>query len=70
MVEQNCVFQDMDGADAHCLHLLGETCDAGGAVQLLAYTRLVPAGLTFAEASIGRVVTAPRTRAAAASATR
>lgn len=57
VIEQNCVFQDMDGADPDCHHLLGER---DGAV--LAYARLVPAGLKFAEASIGRVVNDPSTR--------
>lgn len=57
VVEQQCVFQDMDGADLQCMHLLGEQ---GG--ELLAYARLVPAGLKFTEASIGRVVNHPATR--------
>lgn len=58
VMEQNCVFQDMDGADAQCFHLLCETADK----TLVACARLVPAGLTFAEASIGRVVTRPAAR--------
>lgn len=57
VVEQRCVFQDMDGADPACLHLLGEQAD-----ELHAYARLVPAGLKFAEASIGRVVNDPGAR--------
>lgn len=58
VMEQNCVFQDMDGADARCFHLLGERTDG----TLAAYARLVPAGLKFTEASIGRVVTLPAAR--------
>ncbi len=58
VMEQNCVFQDMDGADAQCFHLLGERTDG----TLAAYARLVPAGLKFTEASIGRVVTLPAAR--------
>ncbi|WP_439608698.1 GNAT family N-acetyltransferase [Hydrogenophaga sp.] len=58
VMEQDCVFQDMDGADARCFHLLGEAADQ----TLVAYARLVPAGLKFAEASIGRVVTLPAAR--------
>ncbi len=58
VMEQNCVFQDMDGADAQCFHLLGEREDN----TLVAYARLVPAGLKFTEASIGRVVTLPAAR--------
>ena len=52
VVEQNCVFQDMDGADDQAAHLLG-THEG----QLVAYARLFPAGVKFTEASIGRVVT-------------
>lgn len=62
VVEQACAFQDLDGADSACMHLLGERLSPGCAPELLAYTRLVPAGLKYPEASIGRVVTAPATR--------
>lgn len=62
VVEQNCVFQDMDGADASCLHLAGETARHSDEPQLMAYARLVPAGLKFPEASIGRVATAAQAR--------
>lgn len=56
VVEQNCVFQDMDGLDAQAMHLLG-TRAVNGAPQLVAYVRCFPKGITFDEASIGRVVT-------------
>jgi len=56
VVEQNCVFQDMDGLDDQAMHLLGTRVEEG-APQLVAYVRCFPAGVTFAEASIGRVVT-------------
>jgi len=52
VVEQDCVFQDVDGADPECWHLLGYRES-----ELVAYARLLPAGIKFAEASIGRVVT-------------
>ena len=52
MVEQNCVFQDLDGADDQAMHLLGLSDG-----ELLAYARCFPAGVKFAEASIGRVLT-------------
>ena len=51
-VEQNCAFQDMDGADAQAMHLMGRRDG-----RLLAYARCFPAGIKFPEASIGRVVT-------------
>jgi ElaA protein len=52
VVEQNCVFQDMDGADAQAVHVLGYAGD-----RLVAYARCFAAGTKFAEASIGRVIT-------------
>jgi ElaA protein len=51
VLEQACLFQDIDGADELALHVLGWV-DA----QLVAYARCFPAGVKFAEASIGRVV--------------
>ena len=53
VVEQDCVFLDPDGVDPECWHLFGR--DEGG--PILAYCRLVPPGLKFPEASIGRVIT-------------
>lgn len=58
VVEQNCVYLDADGADPQCRHLWAE--DETRAIH--AYCRLVPAGLKFPEASIGRVITAPEAR--------
>lgn len=52
VVEQNCVFQDMDGLDDQAMHLLGFRSS-----ELVAYVRCFPQGITFDEASIGRVVT-------------
>lgn len=62
VVEQQCLFLDMDGLDAQCLHVLGETVNDAGERTLVASTRLVPPGRAFGEASIGRVVTAPEAR--------
>ena len=51
VVEQNCVYQDVDGKDAKALHLIGEdNC------QTIAYARLFKPNDYFDEASIGRVV--------------
>jgi ElaA protein len=60
VVEQECAFQDVDGADVHCWHLLGYSASpaAPGVDPILAaYCRLVPPGVKFEEPSIGRVVT-------------
>ncbi len=51
-VEQNCVYQDMDNKDQLCFHVMCWQDE-----QLIAYTRLVPPGVSYAEPSIGRVVT-------------
>ncbi len=58
VVEQNCPYQDADGFDAASRHLWVEATD--GAIH--AYLRIVPAGVKFAELSIGRVITAPEAR--------
>lgn len=57
VVEQHCVYQDADNKDIPAYHLMG--WDSG---RLIAYTRLIPAGIVYAEPSIGRVVTAPAAR--------
>lgn len=57
VVEQACIFQDMDGADAQAMHLLGSLEG-----RLVAYARCFDAGRMFAEASIGRVATGPTVR--------
>jgi len=54
VVEQNCVYQDIDGKDEKALHLLGEFQG-----QIVAYARLFNAGDYFDNASIGRVVIHP-----------
>lgn len=54
VVEQNCVYQDIDGKDTKSTHLMAWHND-----KLVAYTRLVPPGVSFTEASIGRVITSP-----------
>jgi ElaA protein len=53
VVEQNCVYQDIDGKDLKALHLIG---NINGKVA--AYARLFNAGDYFEECSIGRVVVA------------
>lgn len=57
VVEQQCIFPDMDNKDQHCLHFY---CLQDG--QTAAYARLVPAGISFPEPSIGRVVSSPKVR--------
>jgi ElaA protein len=62
VLEQKCPFQDVDGADPECWHLIGR----GPGGEVLAYSRLVPPGVKYEEASIGRVLTtAPARRTGA-----
>lgn len=57
VVEQNCVYQDIDGKDIKALHLLG-SFDG----NIVAYVRLFAPGDYFDNASIGRVVISPKYR--------
>jgi len=51
VVEQDCVYQDIDYKDQKALHILGYKDE-----KLVAYTRLFKGGDYFEYASIGRVV--------------
>ncbi len=51
VVEQDCVYQDIDDKDQKALHVIGFKND-----DVIAYTRLFDAGDYFENASIGRVV--------------
>ncbi len=57
VVEQNCVYQDIDGKDEKALHVLGYYQN-----ELTAYSRLFDAGNYFEEASIGRVIVRQKSR--------
>lgn len=57
VVEQNCAYQDPDGKDVVSYHLLMESGE-----ELVAYARLVPPGVSYPEAAIGRVVTSQTVR--------
>lgn len=57
VVEQNCVYQDIDGKDEKALHVLGYYQN-----ELTAYSRLFDAGNYFDEPSIGRVIVRQKSR--------
>jgi len=52
VVEQNCVYLDTDNKDAAAFHLSGWKGN-----EIAAYCRVLPPGLSYPEASIGRVAT-------------
>ena len=54
VVEQACLYQDLDGLDQGATHML--CWDKDG---LAAYQRCLPPGKSFTESSIGRIVVAP-----------
>ncbi|WP_046743436.1 GNAT family N-acetyltransferase [Kordia zhangzhouensis] len=58
VVEQDCVYQDIDGKDKKALHVIGYDDDT-----IVAYTRLFDAGDYFENPSIGRVVVNKEARA-------
>ncbi|MEJ1221450.1 GNAT family N-acetyltransferase [Sediminicola sp. 1XM1-17] len=51
VVEQDCVYQDLDGKDHKALHVMGIKDN-----KVVAYTRIFKSGDYFEQASIGRVV--------------
>lgn len=57
VVEQNCVYLDTDNKDVDAWHLCGWQDDV-----LVAYVRILAPGVSYEEASIGRVLTNPAFR--------
>ncbi|WP_299900310.1 GNAT family N-acetyltransferase [uncultured Aquimarina sp.] len=57
VVEQDCVYQDIDNKDQKALHVIGYKND-----DIVAYTRIFDAGDYFDESSIGRVVVSEKER--------
>ena len=57
VVEQDCIYQDVDGKDQKALHVIGKKDNT-----IIAYTRIFKAGDYFKEASIGRVVVSKKER--------
>lgn len=57
VVEQDCVYQDADNKDLYAWHFMGWHQQ-----DLIAYTRLLPQGISYEQASIGRVINAPGVR--------
>ena len=57
VVEQDCVYQDVDGKDQKAIHIIGKKGD-----KIVGYTRVFKPGDYFKEASIGRVVVSENER--------
>ncbi|ETV76568.1 hypothetical protein H257_09567 [Aphanomyces astaci] len=64
IVEQACVYLDLDGYDKACVHVIG-TSATGGDAKIVAYARVLPPhtkGNSQQVPMIGRVVVAPEAR--------
>ncbi len=59
VIEQACLYRELDGCDQQALHLLAA---APGDGRLLGYLRVLPPAAGRPEASIGRVVVEPEAR--------
>ena len=53
VVEQNCIYNDIDNLDQVCYHLFSEDQNTG---KIIAYTRLVPAIIKFDVPAVGRLI--------------
>lgn len=54
VVEQTCPYLDLDGKDYQCLHLYFYDEEQE---EIICYCRVIPKGLSYPTASIGRVLT-------------
>src|SRR5690606_7092182 len=53
VLEQECLYQDMDGLDIHAHHAM----IFDDQHTLIAYSRIFPAGISYPEVAIGRILT-------------
>ncbi|MGL6169299.1 MAG: GNAT family N-acetyltransferase, partial [Fusobacteriaceae bacterium] len=51
IVEQNCPYNDVDGKDYNCTHIMIKENDI-----IAAYIRTIPAGISYDTSSFGRVL--------------
>lgn len=58
VVEQTCAYSELDNKDQVSKHFCGYNPEG----ELVAYTRILPPGISYTEASIGRVVVAESAR--------
>jgi ElaA protein len=61
VLEQTCLYPDIDGLDPAAQHLLGWR-ESNGKPELVAHLRCLAPGAKYTEMSIGRVVSSPAAR--------
>ncbi len=57
VVEQQCIYQDVDDHDQECWHVFAKQDN-----DVLAYARILPAGVSYDAVSFGRVAVATESR--------
>lgn len=57
VLEQECLYLDADGKDRQSFHLMGFDGD-----ELVAYARILDSGVSYAEVSMGRILTTDKVR--------
>ena len=57
VLEQDCIYQDLDDLDQKSWHLMGWNKNPSAKSQLVAYLRVVFPNYKYQEPSIGRVLT-------------
>lgn len=57
IIEQDCIYDDIDNYDQKCSHLL-----LINSSDLVSYARLVPKNIKYEEPSIGRIIVNPKYR--------
>ena len=57
IIEQRCIYQDIDGKDKKAMHLMGKKDN-----EIIAYTRILDSGDYYELPSIARVVVKKKTR--------
>jgi ElaA protein len=58
VIEQNCPYQELDGKDKNSFHLIARNENN----KIVGTARIIPAGISYHEVAIGRVVTSPEAR--------
>lgn len=59
IIEQNCIYEDIDGLDPICTHFTAsaaDAADAAGSEILAAYCRVIPPGIKHRHAALGRII--------------
>lgn len=62
VIEQNCIYQDLDDLDKLAWHLIAWNANQSNSREIVAYLRVVFPGYKYQEPSIGRILTVKKVR--------